>query len=63
MITKFKTTSGMPETIGQPSADASGDKLVNLILIGLCAYALFKFVIKPEIDKANYMKLQANSEE
>lgn len=61
MIKSFSSSPAPAPTSG--STAKGGDKLIPLILGGVAIYLLWKFIIKPEMDKEQVRLAQAETEE
>jgi len=58
----IKSFASNPMTTAPASTGTGGDKLIPIILGGIALYLLWKFVIKPEIEKEQ-IRLATNETE
>jgi len=61
MIKSFSSSPAPAPSTGTPGK--GGDKLIPIILGGIAIFLLWKFIIKPEMDKEQVRLAQAETEE
>jgi len=59
----IKSFASNPMTTAPASSTTGGDKLIPIILGGIAVYLLWKFIIKPEIEREQIRLAKNESEE
>jgi hypothetical protein len=59
----IKSFASNPMTTAPASGGTGGDKLIPIILGGIALYLLWKFVIKPEIEKEQMKMVVTETDE
>jgi hypothetical protein len=59
----IKSFASNPMTTAPASAGTGGDKLIPIILGSIALYLLWKFVIKPEIEKEQMKMVVTETDE